>query len=273
MTSQGYRSLDTTTIDMDEIPLLIIGKTGNGKSSLGNAILRNAIPGKPKFQVSTSMASETTRMSQAAGSVFGKQIKVIDTPDLVNLDLSDAEIYEQVSHWKLHAVGKFAILLAVRCDVRYTAEEYDIYRKMKRAWGDNSFTNHLVVVFTFGDRQDRDIHEELKTVCWELRSVLADAGNRYVLFNNRDLDSGPQVLQLLDIVDSIVPPPSPPSPYLIAFVLLLVIFIIALWFGLPWNYELKTPVFFVIFVMILVGTIGFVYRRRLVNYINFAMLM
>ncbi|XP_025111525.1 GTPase IMAP family member 4-like [Pomacea canaliculata] len=270
MTSQGYRLMeDTTTINMDEIPLLIIGKTGNGKSSLGNVIL-----GKAKFQVSTSMASETKQMSEAVDVVNGKQIKVIDTPDLVNLDLSDAEIYEHVSHWKSHAVGKFAILLAVRCDVRYTAEEYDIYRKMKRAWGDNSFTSHLVVVFTFGDRQDRDIHEELKTVCWELRSVLADAGNRYVLFNNRDLNSGPRVRQLLDIVDSIAQPPSPPSPYLMGFVLFLIIVVIALWFGLPWRYDkLKTPVFLVIFVMILVGTIGFVYRRRLVTYISFAMLI
>lgn len=77
-----------------------------------------------------------------------------------------------------------AILLAVRCDVRYTAEEYDIYKKIKNAWADKSFLHNLIIVFTFGDRQDKDLAEELKTVCPELQNVLRDSNNNYVCFNN-----------------------------------------------------------------------------------------
>ncbi|XP_025111477.1 GTPase IMAP family member 4-like isoform X2 [Pomacea canaliculata] len=230
MRSQGYKSMNATTINMDELTFLIVGKTGNGKSSLANLIL-----GESKFQVSTSMTSETTQMSEAMGVVNGEQIKIVDTPDPVNLDLSKTEISAEVARWKSHAVGKFAILLAVRCDVRYTAEEYDIYKKIKIAWGDNSFTNHLVVVFTFGDRQDRNIHEELKTVCLELRSVLADAGNRYVIFNNRAHDSESEKQKLMEYARApVVPPPSSNlinKPVLL-IIFVLIILIIALWLAL-----------------------------------------
>ncbi|XP_025111431.1 GTPase IMAP family member 4-like [Pomacea canaliculata] len=179
------------------VKVFIIGKTGNGKSLLGNSIL-----GREEFLVARSMRSTTVRLGKAVGFVNGQQIMILDTPDPVNLNLSDTEIKNEVTRWKSAVEGPYAILLAVRCDVRYTAEEYDIYMKIKRAWGDNAFTNRLVVVFTFGDRQDRDIHEELKTVCWELRNVLADAGNCYVLFNNmaRGSEMAAQVGQLLNVI-------------------------------------------------------------------------
>nr|KAG5689253.1 hypothetical protein BaRGS_006373 [Batillaria attramentaria] len=97
--------------------------------------------------------------------------------------MNSQEKEEEISKWKeLASSSPDAILLAVRCDVRYTAEEYDIYRQIKFYWGDEEFCKRLVVVFTFGDRQDRPLDEELKTVCPELKSVLKDAGNRYVVF-------------------------------------------------------------------------------------------
>ena len=68
---------------------------------------------------------------------------------------------------------------------RYTAEEYAIYRQLQRLWGDNTLQHRLVVAFTFADRQDAPIEEELKTVCPELKKVLREARHRYVVFNNK----------------------------------------------------------------------------------------
>lgn len=111
-------------------------------------------------------------------------IQVIDTPDPVNSNLTPEELKTEIEKWKrVASPGPSAILLAVRCDVRYTAEEYDIYKKIKAAWADDSFKHVLVIAFTFGDRQDTDLDEELKTVCPELKNVLKDSGGRYALFN------------------------------------------------------------------------------------------
>lgn len=103
---------------------------------------------------------------------------MIDTLDISNLPEDKAR--EKIEVW-----GKLephAVLVAVRCDVRYTAEEYAIYRQIKQLWGDDSLCELLVVLFTFGDRQDQDIQQELETVC---RELVADAGQRYVVFNKK----------------------------------------------------------------------------------------
>ena len=54
------------------------------------------------------------------------------------------------------------ILLAVRCDIRYTPEEYTIYRQVKDIVGDSLMCQRLVVAFTFGDHQDENIEEDIK---------------------------------------------------------------------------------------------------------------
>ena len=82
--------------------------------------------------------------------------------------------------------GPNAILLTVRCDIRYTVEEKETYDEIKELWGnDPDFCQRLIVAFTFGDRQDDELEEKLTSVCPDLLSVLNDAGNRYVLFNNK----------------------------------------------------------------------------------------
>ena len=102
------------------------------------------------------------------------------------MSISDpADIRAEINRWKaLISPGPDVILLAVRCDVRYTAEEYAIYKRMKEAWNEATFCKGLVLAFTFGDRQEKNIETELKTVCHELQSVLKDSGHRYVVFNN-----------------------------------------------------------------------------------------
>lgn len=116
---------------------------------------------------------------------WSRVAQVVDTPDPVNSELDTKQLKEEIQKWKqMTAPFPSAILLAVRCDVRYTAEEYDIYKKIKNAWADKSFLHNLIIVFTFGDRQDKDLAEELKTVCPELQNVLRDSNNNYVCFNN-----------------------------------------------------------------------------------------
>ena len=134
---------------------------------------------------------------------------MVDTPDISNvgpLQSDPAESGQPVSLWKaLTQPGPDVILLTVRCDVRYTAEEHAVYRQIKTLWANNDhFCRRLVVAFTFGDHQDENLEGELRDVCWELKSVLKDAGNRYVLFNNKAqlMEKKTAVKELLSMIDS-----------------------------------------------------------------------
>nr|KAG5703204.1 hypothetical protein BaRGS_034115 [Batillaria attramentaria] len=74
-------------------------------------------------------------------------IAVVDTPDINNLPgWNEEKKKAEVDRWKdLSKPGPHVLLLTVRCDVRYTAEEHDIYREVKRLWGDEQeFCQQLV---------------------------------------------------------------------------------------------------------------------------------
>ncbi|XP_025110108.1 GTPase IMAP family member 4-like [Pomacea canaliculata] len=192
--------------------ILIIGKTGNGKSSIANAIL-----GQQKFAVGSTMASTTLKVQSEQTERDNCLWTVVDTPDPVNSELDTKQLKEEIQKWKqMTASFPSAILLAVRCDVRYTAEEYDIYKKIKNAWADKSFLDNLIIVFTFGDRQDKDLAEELKTVCPELKNVLKDSNNNYVLFNNKVSKEAmeEQVKEFISRIKKSLPPPSPPYTFM-----------------------------------------------------------
>jgi hypothetical protein len=129
--------------------------------------------------------------------------QVIDTPDISTFSLSEKN--QQVSAWKQKtSVTSGVILLAVRCDIRYTAEEYAIYQELKRLWNnDRDFCGRLIVAFTFGDRQDNPLEDELKAVCKELNGVLRDAGREmFCLFNKKadDKKTFDAVQQLLSVI-------------------------------------------------------------------------
>nr|KAG5696289.1 hypothetical protein BaRGS_027899 [Batillaria attramentaria] len=145
----GTDSDQSTDGDLSaEIRVLVIGMAGHGKSTVCNILLGES------------------------------QFKVVDTPDVTICNMED-----EVSMWKaMTAPNPHVILLAVRCNERYTQKEYDVYLTIKRLWGD-SLCERLVVAFTFGDkledpdRLDRDCKENER-----LKKVLKDASKRYVVF-------------------------------------------------------------------------------------------
>ncbi|XP_076457907.1 GTPase IMAP family member 9-like isoform X2 [Babylonia areolata] len=180
--------------------ILVIGKSGNGKSAVCNTLV-----GSQQFALGRGLSATTRTLQVSDAHRYGYHMQVVDTPDITNTDMSQQEMQAEVRRWR-EVTSPFptAVLLTVRCDVRYTAEEHDIYRQIQRHWGDNSLGERLVVAFTFGDRQDVPLEEELRTVCRELKGVLRDASHRYVMFSNKAPahEREEQVQRLLSIANT-----------------------------------------------------------------------
>ena len=155
-------------------------------------------------------ASPQMPVSGCTYSTLSQSPQVVDTPDFINFNPkpTEPEARQQVLQWKsLTQPAPDVILLVVRCDVRYTKEEHDIYKEIKNLWGDDEqFCERLAVAFTFGDMQDKDLKEVLKTVCQELRSVLDDAGDRFFQINNKATgdEKQTQQMQMHQWLDSVV---------------------------------------------------------------------
>ncbi|XP_025111454.1 uncharacterized protein LOC112574531 isoform X2 [Pomacea canaliculata] len=158
---------------------MIIGKSKSGKSSLGNYLLNTSA-----FSVSPGPTSATTYTVTRSAEIDGVAITVTDTPDVRNLGIVKTSAEEEIKQW--YAFHPDIILMAIRWDVCYSSEEHQMYQQIKKALGEKYFTSILIVAFTFGDRLGKNIDEELKTVCSEVKDVLKEAGHRYIVFSNED---------------------------------------------------------------------------------------
>ncbi|KAK7478057.1 hypothetical protein BaRGS_00030733 [Batillaria attramentaria] len=194
----GRKPTYGTSGNGSDYQFVVIGKTGNGKSATCNTIL-----GRKQFAIGRGVSTTTLQVQVEEGTRMGCRLKVVDTPDLSNMSVATWKMEQEVSQWKkLARPGPSAVLLTVRCDIRYTPEEFEIYRQIKQLWG-SDLKKRLVVAFTFGDCQDRDIRVEMRNAGQELKKVLEDAKNRYIVFDNKATDNDQQVSELIRIARDI----------------------------------------------------------------------
>ncbi|XP_076457511.1 GTPase IMAP family member 9-like [Babylonia areolata] len=183
------RNYEAITMSQADRCILVVGKAGNGKSAVCNTLL-----GEEKFPVGRSMSATTKTVQYEERFNEGKRIRVIDTPDIINCGLEGArERQTEVERWMrlVPTTSPSLVLVAVRCDVRYTNEEFEVYREIERFWGAQSLNKHLAVAFTFGDRQDYDIGDDVRNPPPELGALLKKAKKHYLLFNQKDTANRP----------------------------------------------------------------------------------
>lgn len=157
------------------ITFLMVGRTGNGKSSVGNSIL-----GQQAFKVGGGMSITTKKASEKSALVNDRHVRVIDTPDILNLHMTE----ESMEDWnRMAQPGPDVILLIIKCDVRFTEDEYRVFEQISRLW--SNLSDKLVLAFTFGDNKVKDFRDDIQAGGPNMQKVLQAAKNRYVVFNNK----------------------------------------------------------------------------------------
>ncbi|XP_013872686.1 GTPase IMAP family member 7-like [Austrofundulus limnaeus] len=130
----------------ENVRMVLLGKTGAGKSSLANTIF-----GEQVFPVNHSINSETKECQAMTTSVGARNLTVIDTPGFFDTDRPEEELKPEIVRCITEcAPGPHAFLIVLKAE-KFTEHEQAVVEKIC-TYFTNDVLKYAVVVFTHGDQ-------------------------------------------------------------------------------------------------------------------------
>ncbi|XP_063397321.1 GTPase IMAP family member 4-like [Mytilus trossulus] len=188
-------------ISKDDIRIVLIGKSGSGKSETANNILR-----EKRFKTDM-MAESVTQLCQSQTTVIsGKKVTVVDTPGLFDPNAKIKDTQTEIARFIQMTLPGPHVIVLVTAIGRISQEDKSTLKKFKDQFG-SGIENHIIFLFTHRENLKRTEKTFCEFVSSTTKSfpILSKYGDRCVAFeNSSDGDGGDsQVQELMHVISRV----------------------------------------------------------------------